>query len=78
VAKLATPDVTKAQMTAVATAIVGALAAAGLPLSEANANRIYTAAVAVAVAQVIADAVIRFGRALMAGKKLDDSDIGLD
>jgi hypothetical protein len=78
VRQLQTPDITKAQMVSFATALIGILTSAGVPVSEANANRIYTASIALAVATTIADAVIRFGRALMVGKKVENSDIGLD
>lgn len=76
--KLKTPDVTKAQLIALATGIGGVLASMGLPLSEANSNRMYTGAIALAVALKVSDAAIRVGRALMQGKKLDNADIGLD
>lgn len=75
---LQTPDITKAQMTAFATAIVGILTSMGVPVSEANANRIYTASIALAVATTMADAIIRFGRALMMGKKVENADLGYD
>ena len=72
---LKTPDVTKAQMIALATGIVGMLASMGLPLSQANENRVYTGAIALAVALKVSDAIIRFGRAMMVGKRYD---LGLD
>lgn len=76
--KLKTPDVTKNQMIALATVIVGTLAALGVPLSEANTNRVFAAAVIFPSVLVVADAFIRFGRAMMAGKKFDLDDLGLD
>lgn len=72
---LSTPDVTKAQIIALVTGIGGVLASMGLPLSEANENRLYTAAIGLAVALKVSDAIIRFGRALMVGKRYD---LGLD
>lgn len=72
---LKTPDVTKAQMIALATGIAGTLAAMGLPLSEANENRLFTASIALGVGLKISDAIIRFGRAMMVGKRYD---LGLD
>lgn len=76
--KLETPDVTKNQRIALATAIIGLLATFGVPLSEANENRIFILAIIFPSILMICDAVIRFGRALMAGKKFDDSDLGLE
>jgi hypothetical protein len=78
VRSLKTPDVTKAQMMAVAAAIVGVFAAVGAPLSEANANRVYGAAIVLAIVLPIVDAVIRVGRAVMMGKKVTLEDLGLD
>ena len=75
---LKTPDVTKAQMLAIASAVVGICTAVGAPLSEANANRVYGAAIALAVVLPVVDAVIRFGRAMMMGKKVTLEDLGLD
>lgn len=75
--KLSTPDVTKNQMIALATMVIGVLASMGVPLSEANTNRVYGAAVAVPAMLMLSDAIIRFGRALMAGKKIDNVDLGL-
>lgn len=75
--QLSTPDVTKNQMIALATGIVGVLASMGMPLSEANENRTFAAAIAIPSVLMIADAVIRFGRAIMAGKKVDNIDLGL-
>lgn len=67
---LKTPDVTKAQMIALATLVIGVLSSLGIPLSEANTNRVFTAFVAIPTVLMISDAVIRFGRALMQGKKI--------
>lgn len=75
---LQTPDITKAQMVSFATALIGILTSAGVPVSEANSNRIYTASIALAVTMTVADAVIRFGRALMMGKKVENADLGYD
>jgi len=75
---LKTPDITKAQMVALAVGLGGVLASMGVPLSEANQNRLTGVCVALAVAMKVSDAIIRFGRALMAGKKIDNIDLGLD
>lgn len=75
--RLKTPDVTKNQMIALAAGVIGILAAVGVPLSEANTNRVYGAAVALPAVLMISDAIIRFGRAMMAGKKIDNIDLGL-
>lgn len=69
--KLKTPDITKAQMIALATGIVGVFASMGAPLSAANEARLFNTAVAIPTVLMIADAVIRFGRAQMAGKKFE-------
>lgn len=75
---LKTPDTTKNQYVAIATMVIGVLTSMGVPLSEANTNRIYGAAVALSVGLMVSDAIIRFGRAMMAGKKIDNIDLGLD
>ena len=75
---LKTPDITKAQVVALSVGIGGVLASMGMPLSEANQNRLTLVCVALAVTMKLSDAVIRFGRALMAGKKIDNIDLGLD
>jgi len=72
--KLKTPDVTKVQAGSFATALIGILTAAGVPVSEANANRIFVASLTMAVVSTIADAAIRVGRALMMGKLIDPQD----
>lgn len=74
---LKTPDTTRAQMISIATVVIGVLASMGMPLSEANTNRVYGAAIALAAMLTVSDAVIRFGRALMAGRKVDNIDLGL-
>lgn len=76
--KLSTPDVTKNQMIALATGITAMLASMGLPLSEANENRLFAVAVIIPSVLMVADAIIRFGRALMAGKRYDLEDLGLE
>lgn len=68
---LKTPDITKAQIVAIVTIISGTMASMGLPLSEANENRLFTAAVAIGLGLKISDAVIRLGRALMMGKRYE-------
>ena len=75
---LATPDVTKNQITALVIGISGVLASMGLPLSDANQNRLFVGALVISTALKFSDAAIRVGRALMAGKKLDLDDLGLD
>lgn len=72
------PDLTKAQMLAIAKAIILVCAALGLPLSDANANRLTAVAIVVPTALIVADAAIRIGRALMMGRKVTDEDLGLD
>ena len=57
--------------------VIGVLASMGVPLSEANTNRAYGAAIAIPTMLMLADAIIRFGRAMMAGKKIDNIDLGL-
>jgi hypothetical protein len=77
--QLKTPDVTKNQMIALATGIIALLAALGVPLSEANENRVFTIAVVLPSVLMISDAAIRVGRAVMAGKKADISNyLGFD
>ena len=75
---LQTPDVTKNQMIALATGLVAFLASMGLPLSDANQNRVFAIAIVIPTVLMIADAIIRFGRAVMAGNKYDLNDLGLD
>ncbi len=75
---LETPDVTKNQVTALVIGISGVLASVGLPLSDANQNRLFVGALVISSALKLSDAAIRVGRALMAGKKIDNLDLGLD
>ncbi|MGH3091694.1 MAG: hypothetical protein ACRDOG_05105 [Gaiellaceae bacterium] len=59
---LSTPDVTPAQVIAVVGAVIGVLAAAGLPLSAALQDSIITLVTVLAPLVIIGDAHIRHGR----------------
>ena len=59
---LSTPDVTRAQVIAIAGAVIGVLAAAGLPLSTALQDSIITLVTVLAPLVIIGDAHIRHGR----------------
>ena len=69
--RLKTPDVTKNQMISLATFVIGLLTSMGMPLSQANENRVFGAAVAIPTVLMLSDAIIRFGRAMMAGKQAE-------
>jgi hypothetical protein len=58
-----TPDLTPAQLLAVAKLIVGLAVAFGLPLDAATQAELVTAVVAIAGLLIHADATIRHGRA---------------
>ena len=73
-----TPDLTPAQILAFTASCTATVFAVGLPLSEAHCRMIVFAIVSVSVALIIGDSIIRFGRALMSGRKFDDEDLGLD
>lgn len=73
-----TPDVTKNQIIALLTTILTVLSSLGMPLSEANTNRVLVAGIGFSAVLTVSDAIIRFGRALMQGKKYENSPIGLD
>lgn len=81
---LKTPDVTKAQMIALATMVIGLLGSMGIDVSSANEARLTTAFVAIPTVLMIADAIIRLGRAVMMGKKYEAQggysreELGLD
>jgi hypothetical protein len=59
---LATPDITAAQIVALAGAILGVIAAAGLPLSNELQDSIITLITVLAPLVIIGDAHIRHGR----------------
>lgn len=59
---LSTPDITPAQAVAVVGAVIGVLAAAGLPLSTALQDSIITLVTVLAPLVIIGDAHIRHGR----------------
>ncbi|HYY76574.1 MAG TPA: hypothetical protein VE644_09685 [Gaiellaceae bacterium] len=59
---LSTPDVTPAQVIAVVGAVLGVLAAAGLPLSATLQDSIITLVTVLAPLVIIGDAHIRHGR----------------
>jgi hypothetical protein len=59
---LSTPDITTAQIVALAGAILGVIAAAGLPLSKELQDSIITLITVLAPLVIIGDAHIRHGR----------------
>lgn len=59
---LTTPDITPAQVVALVGAVIGVLAAAGLPLSAALQDSIITLVTVLAPLVIIGDAHIRHGR----------------
>lgn len=65
---MSTPDITPAQIKAVLIAVLGLAAAFGIPLSPAKQEAIFKVVEILPVALVLADAVIRHGRAVMHGK----------
>lgn len=60
---LETPDVPVAQIIAIVQAVIGALVAFGVPMSDEQSAAIIQLCTALAVGLPIADAVIRNGRA---------------
>src|SRR5438067_789903 len=62
-----TPDLTPAQLVAIASAIIGVIVAAGLPLSKDLTDHIVTLITVLAPVVLAADAHIRNGRAQGAG-----------
>lgn len=73
-----TPDLTLVQVVAIVGAFLAIVAAVGLPLSEAHGWMVAVIATSVAVALVLGDALIRWGRAVMSGNKFNDEDLDLD
>ena len=61
-AKLATPDMTRAQYVAIAGAILGVLVAAGLDISQELQDQIMNLITVLAPLLVVGDAAIRHGR----------------
>ncbi len=59
---LTTPDITPAQIVAIAGAILGVVAAAGLPLSKALQDSIIQLITVLAPLLLVGDATIRHGR----------------
>lgn len=72
-----TPDITPAQIVAVAGSAIATLAAFGLPISQEQTDAILDLVKVVSPILLLSDAGIRFGRALMVSRKLSDQDIGI-
>lgn len=68
--QLSTPDITPAQIVAVLVALVGQLVARGLIGNDTGAVVAQIAALAVPLVWMIADAVIRHGRAKVAAAQV--------
>lgn len=75
--KLKTPDITPAQIVALAGSAIALLSAFGLPLSEEQSQAILDFVQVVAPVLLASDAVIRFGRSMMAAKRVSDEDLGI-
>lgn len=72
-----TPDITPAQIVALVGSAIALLSAFGLPLSQEQSQAILNFVQVVAPVLLASDAVIRFGRAMMAAKRLSDDDLGI-
>lgn len=72
-----TPDITPAQIVALAGSCIALCTAFGLPLSEEQSQAILDFVQVVAPVLLASDAVIRFGRAMMAAKRVSDNDLGI-
>lgn len=73
-----TPDITKAQIVAIVQPVITCAVAFGAPISEQQTTALLGLAGAISTALVIADAIIRNGRARMAAVKYSDKELGLD
>ena len=62
IGKLATPDITPAQLVAIAGAVLGVLVAGGLPISQELQEQIMNLITVLAPLLVVGDAAIRHGR----------------
>lgn len=74
---LKTPDITAAQVIALAQALLGVAAAFGLPISEAQSTALLGLVTVIGSVLFVADAKIRSGRAQMMASKVTDEDLGI-
>lgn len=75
---LATPDITPAQIIALIKAVLVLAASFGLALDDKQvASIVSLAALVVPMALMVADAMIRKGRAQAAATKISDEDLGI-